>query len=100
MAPEQYKFELQTKVPKGIKLTKEQKLVLKKVAEALFEKDFTEQSLHDEFYNLSKEAGLEPKEFFKAAYNVLIKKERGPKLANFILTIGKEKVAKMFDEIK
>ena len=34
---------------------------------------------------------MEPKEFFKLQYQVLVGKEMGPRLAGFLLTIGKER---------
>jgi lysyl-tRNA synthetase class 1 len=34
---------------------------------------------------------MEPKAFFKLAYRVLIEKEMGPRLAGFLLTIGKNR---------
>ena len=46
--------------------------------------------LHDEFYVLCESLDIQPKDFFKAAYKVLINKERGPKLAGFILMLGKQ----------
>ena len=39
------------------------------------------------------------KDFFETCYNVLINKEKGPKLASFILTIGKNKVIKLFEKV-
>jgi lysyl-tRNA synthetase class 1 len=42
---------------------------------------------------------MKPGEFFKAAYLVLLNKERGPRLASFILTVGKKKVAELFGKV-
>ena len=42
-------------------------------------------------YEIAKASGIEPKDFFRSAYRFFIGKERGPKLANLILTVGKEK---------
>ena len=38
-------------------------------------------------------------DFFKAAYNVLLNKDRGPKLAPFILALGKERVVELFEKV-
>ena len=62
-------------------------------------KKFTEKSLFEEFYSIVKENKLEVKDFFKAAYLVLINKERGPRLASFILAIGEEKVIGLFEKL-
>ena len=53
---------------------------------------FAEKSLSERFYSIAEESGMEPKEFYKVVYRALIGKEMGPRLAGFILTIGKEKV--------
>ena len=37
-------------------------------------------------------------DFFRAAYNVLLNKDRGPKLAPFILALGEEKVIRLFEK--
>ena len=98
-APEQYRFQLNEDV-KGVKVSSGQKAVLKEIAKILKEQKLSEKELHDKFYEVSKARGIEPKEFFAAAYKVLINKDKGPKLASFILTIGKEKAAEMFENIE
>ncbi|MBW3017734.1 lysine--tRNA ligase, partial [Candidatus Woesearchaeota archaeon] len=99
-APEQYKFQLQEEVPVGIVLDAKQKKALKQISVSLKAKEYKEiQELHDEFYNIARYVEIEPAELFKAAYLVLIKKERGPQLANFVLTIGQEKVAELFEKV-
>jgi len=98
-APEDMKFEVQEKVPKDIKLSSLQKKALKTIAKKLKEKDWEQKELFEEFYNISQEIKIEPKELFRAGYLVLLKKERGPKLAPFILMLGKEKVAELFEKV-
>ena len=36
--------------------------------------------------------GVEPQEMFKVIYNALIGKEKGPRLANFMLVVGKDRL--------
>ena len=98
-AEEQYRFKLQHKISHDLKIGQHEKKALHEIAKLLNEKDYDEKSLFNEFYNVSKELNLKPQEFFKAAYMVLLNKERGPKLAPFILALGKEKVAKLFDGV-
>ena len=98
-APDELKFEVQKHVPKHIQLSEKEKEALHKIAELIKTKDYDEKSLFEEFYNISKELDLKPQDFFKAAYKVLLNKERGPKLAPFILALGKEKVAKLFEGV-
>ncbi len=98
-APEEVRFSLQETVPKDININEKQKLALRKVSELLKNKKWKEKDLHSEFYNIAKEFGIQTDEFFRGAYLVLVKKERGPRLANFILTIGENKVSKLFSEV-
>jgi len=98
-APEDFKFEVQKTVSKEITLDAKQKKALKLVGVKLKEQDWNEQSLFEEFYNITKEIDIETKDFFKGAYLVLLNKEKGPKLAPFILVLGKEKVAKLFESV-
>ena len=98
-APDDLRFEVQKQVPKGIELSEKEKKALHAVAELLKKKDFEEKELHQEFYEITKKLDLKTAEFFKAAYRVLLNKERGPKLAAFIIALGKEKVVKLFEGI-
>ena len=98
-APDEVKFELQKHVPTGIKLIAKEKEALHTVAKLLKEKEYNEKSLFEEFYSVSNKLELKPQDFFKAAYKVLLNKERGPKLAPFIIALGKEKVIKLFEQI-
>lgn len=94
-APEDMKFKVQNEVK--IKLSGKEKEAVSNLAGYLEKKDkFDEKLLHEEIYNISKSVGIEPKEFFKVCYKLLIDKERGPKLASFIITLGKERVLKLF----
>ena len=67
--------------------------------ERLEKNKFTEKKLFEEFYNICKEVDIKNTDFFKAAYRVLINKERGPKLANFILVLGKERVVGLLNKL-
>ena len=80
-------------------MSAKEKKALHEIAELLKEKEYDEKTLFNEFYNVSKKLELNPQDFFKAAYKVLLNKERGPKLAPFILALGKEKVVKLFEGV-
>ncbi|MDD4220684.1 MAG: lysine--tRNA ligase [Sphaerochaetaceae bacterium] len=54
--------------------------------------EFDEKQLSEEIYAIANRYEIAPPEFFKGIYSVLIDKERGPKLAGFIKTCGKEKI--------
>lgn len=98
-APEDVKFTVQEEPPKGLQLAAKEKKALKLVLEALKKKDFDEKSLFEEFYKICKKVNIKNTDFFKAAYNVLLNKDRGPRLAPFILALGKEKVIELFGKI-
>ncbi len=92
-APEEFKFMVQEKCL--VTLAAEEKRMLHLVATKLLERNWTDIDLHEEIYILCKNENYPIKDFFSAAYRVLINKEKGPRLASFILEIGKEKVAQL-----
>jgi len=97
-ADEQYKFELQSKLPE-VELTDKQKKALKLVSERLKKGKWTEQTLYNEFYTIVRdEVEIDTKDFFKAAYLVLLNKEKGPKLAGFLLAV-KNQAIKLFEAL-
>ena len=42
---------------------------------------------------------METRDFFKVCYNILINKDKGPKLAPFIVTLGKERVIELLKKV-
>ncbi|MFN2312109.1 MAG: hypothetical protein ABR590_08645, partial [Spirochaetia bacterium] len=57
----------------------------------------TDKALAEELYRVSRDAGVEPKDFFVVMYKVLIGKEKGPRLAAFIRTVGRERVVALLE---
>jgi lysyl-tRNA synthetase class 1 len=92
-APDSFRFALRPRGSKPLDLTASEKkavvLLRREVEEKLNSHD--EKSLSEAIYALAGEAKLEPKVFFKLVYRVLIEKEMGPRLAGFLLTIGRER---------
>ena len=97
-APEDFKFEIKDKIE--FSLGKKQKEALKALKESLVVKDFTEDELFNEFYAICEAVNIDAKEFFNAAYSVIIGKTRGPRLAALILAVGKDKVVNLLERIK
>ena len=99
-AGEEVKIKISEDVTMDTKdrLTELQVRALKSLADSL-DSAPDEASLYSKFFDISRETGIETKDFFKAAYIVLIGKERGPRLAPFIFAIGKERVKKLLDGI-
>ncbi len=81
----------------SVNLSDLQKKGLHKISD-LLHKDISEEDLQAGIFAISKELGLPAGELFKAAYLVLLKSERGPRLASLILAIGRKKVAEMFEQ--
>jgi len=96
-APEEFKFSVQEKPGAGV--SAQEKKVFYQLAEKLDEKEWTDKELHEEMYIICSNNAFPPKDFFTAAYKVLINKEKGPRLASFILEIGRKKVAKLFKSV-
>jgi lysyl-tRNA synthetase class 1 len=46
-------------------------------------------------YGAAEKAGMEPKALFRAAYQALIGKDQGPRLANFLRSIDKERLLRI-----
>ena len=99
-APEELKYVLQLEVSGNVKskLSQQQSNALKALAIKLASQKWEEKELYNECYNIAKGSGLQPAEFFRAAYLVLLNKERGPKLAPFLIALG-EKAVKLFEKV-
>ncbi|NTV23145.1 MAG: lysine--tRNA ligase [Nanoarchaeota archaeon] len=92
-ADENYKFTVQQKL-QDVVLTESQKSSLRLLAERLKKGKWTEQTLFEEFYKICRdEVKIDPKDFFKAAYLVILNKEKGPKLAPFLITLRQRAIS-------
>ena len=97
-ASEKYKFSLNQEITDEIrgKLSDLQKKAISLLVKKLEENDYADDKvLFEEFYSIKEETGIDIKEFFEGCYLALASKDQGPKLAPFILQIGKEKVIKL-----
>ncbi|MDE1763252.1 MAG: lysine--tRNA ligase [Thaumarchaeota archaeon] len=54
--------------------------------------------LQNDIYQIAKNNGVQPKDFFKILYQIILAAERGPKLGPFILDIGRKKAAAVISE--
>ena len=100
-APEDFKFSLNQTAP-PLELDDKQKRFLIKLKEFFLQgEEFPtdEKLLHENLYQLIKEVEAEPKEIFPLLYRILINKERGPKLASFVCSVGKEKTLSLLNSI-
>ena len=97
-APEDMKFNVQKDVK--IEVSAKGKEVVAKLIHYLENrKDLEEKHLYEEFYNIARSVEMETRDFFKVCYNILINKDKGPKLAPFIVTLGKERVIELLKKV-
>ncbi len=92
-APEDFRFSLRGAGDPPAELTgTERKAVTLLVSAVENLGRYDEKTLSEELYRIAESAGMDPKDLFVTVYRVLIGKERGPRLAQFILTAGAEKI--------
>jgi len=83
----------ETKIP-AVKITIDQssKIALKQLADLLSNGEKIE-DLQNSIYSIAKENQVQPKDFFKILYQIILSTNRGPKIGPFIEDIGMKKVA-------
>ena len=54
--------------------------------------------LQNSIYQIAKNVGLQPKDFFETLYQIILASDRGPKIGPFIIDIGRKKVAHVLSE--
>lgn len=96
-APEEFKFKVNTHAP-SVAIEEKEKFFFQSLAHYLanhFDSLQSDKELHEKIYEIINEKELVPADIFKKFYQILISQEKGPKLAGFIRTIGKERVLKL-----
>jgi lysyl-tRNA synthetase, class I len=96
-APVEFTFSVQEKCQ--VTLVDQEKKILNLFAQKLSEKEWTDKELHEEIYILAENNDIDSKDLFALCYSVLINKAKGPRLASFILEIGRERVAQLFKSV-
>jgi len=92
-APDEFKFKA-NEVPPQITVSDSVKAFVNDLGKALKEESFaTSKDLQQKIYDLQKQHQIDSKEAFKACYQLLISKDQGPKLAEFIWILGLPKAA-------
>lgn len=81
-APEEFRFKINDKLPENLN-DKEKNVVESLIKE--IESNDDAQILFGKFREMAQENDMDIKEFFKFSYNILINKDKGPKLADFIM---------------
>jgi len=97
-APEDFKFAVNKAAP-SVELTANTKNFLQELVTLLEkggEATSSDTHLHEAMYEIMHSHELKPMDIFPLCYNILISKEKGPKLAGFMRTIGIDRVASLF----
>ncbi len=92
-SPEDFRFSLMSGTDEIQSLNEEEKSavgLLYREVEKL--EEHNEKSLGEAIYRIAETCGLEPKDLFTVVYRVLIGKEKGPRLAGFMMIVGKDKL--------
>ena len=93
-APEEFKFSLKSTDSALVELEENELKAVKDFAS--YVRDYLDTSSEKEFsnyiYKAAGDNGLENSDFFRVIYLVLIGKEKGPKLANFVKACGAETI--------
>ncbi|MCL2792777.1 MAG: lysine--tRNA ligase [Spirochaetaceae bacterium] len=97
-APEDFKFTLRSLSDSIVAVDEKSAQILKALSDEVRKLEtHTEVSLAEAIYKIAQDNGADPKDIFKLVYNVLIGKEKGPRLAGFIMTAGKNKILPLFE---
>ena len=56
------------------------------------------EDIQNTIYQIAKANGVQPKDFFKILYQIILGTSRGPKIGPFIIDIGRKQVAKTLSE--
>ena len=51
------------------------------------------EDIQNAIYQIAKGSGIEPRDFFKVLYQIILSTTRGPKIGPFIMDIGRKNVA-------
>jgi len=65
----------------------------------LIEREKDGEKIQKEIFLIAKKHGLQPPEFFKTIYRILLNEERGPRLGPYIIERGKAEVIEKLEEI-
>lgn len=96
-ATDEYKFTIQDSPP-HLDASPSLKTALREIPN-LVRKFKDEKQLHNAFYEMCTERSIDMKDFFRTAYQVLLNKEKGPRLAAFLIMLGDEKVSRLFSQL-
>jgi lysyl-tRNA synthetase class 1 len=103
-APEEFRFKLKSPAVEGAtdepaaELTPQELAAIKLLRDevvARIETFTDDKPLAEAIYKVAEKAGIEGKALFRAAYQTLIGKDQGPRLASFLRAIDKQRLLEL-----
>ncbi len=94
-APEQYRYDFNDSVPDSVvqQLSSDQIDAMNGLEELLATEQYSDsETLENDLFELARGSDVDVGEFFAAAYQCLLSRDEGPRLADFILTRGQDEV--------
>ncbi|MBM3898030.1 MAG: lysine--tRNA ligase [Thaumarchaeota archaeon] len=82
---------------KKVVLTDVEKKCVSELAQYLTN-NIDQKTLQSEIFEIAKRNGIEPSQFFKTLYRVLLGSERGPRLGPYVIDIGKDRIRGVLEE--
>ena len=97
-APEDFRFRIRDTTDEVFELRPAERQALATLAGLITQGSLQQgdKELQDSIYQIAREHDLDARDFFVTLYRVIIGKERGPRLAGFLKTLGKEQVLAIF----
>lgn len=98
-APEDFRFELKDGSEPPASLSEAELAALHALREDVRAglDAYDEKSMQERIYAIAEEHGVDKKRIFAAMYEVLIGKERGPRLGGFLLSIGRDRLLQILE---
>jgi lysyl-tRNA synthetase class 1 len=99
-APEEFRFRLRS-AGEGAELSAQERAGVRALRDGVIRRIETfpgDKPCAEAIYRAAEEAGLDGKALFRAAYQALIGKDQGPRLANFLRSIEKERLLQILKD--
>lgn len=94
-APEDFKFSLRSSETPSLRDI--EKKAIRKIADDILPQldSINEKEISNKLYDIARSFEMDPTDLFVTIYKVLIGKEKGPRLANFMKIIGKKRLEEL-----
>lgn len=99
-APEEFRFSLRSSDDPSVSMSDDERDLIRDVAERLREyRGEDETELTELFRSTADQHGVAVADMYKTIYRVLLNKERGPRLAPFVLVAGRERIHSILQSV-